>query len=355
MAKAKNDGKKYIVPFSAFKKKVIKEMPPAMLLFLSEKVLLDELIKEVAAKFIGKGYNPKNNLVKFYSDECEIEEVINECSNLSFLSDKRIVIYKLVKRTGVRGIQKSSKEGLLNYLKNPNPDNILIILNSDKEFTFSNFEDFEDTGLGIYIINTDSETEIIQWVKDEFEDYKISEETIEHLLLFMNPSYDEIHSEIEKLKTYCINAKEVTITDVNLCVGMTKNFDENNLFEAILNRDFNGAMSIYNSLNSKQEASYKETEIYLINLVGWLFIALHKLQNSELASRPEDFTLFRELKIWKDGHRMIGLYKKYMKDLNELKIKKAFEYIYTADRSLKSSSQDKLLVINNLIHNLINL
>jgi len=243
----------------------------------------------------------------------------------------------------------------LNYLKNPNPDNILIILNSDKEFTFSNFEDFEDTGLGIYIINTDSDGEIMQWIKDTFDDYKISDETIEHLLLFLNPSYDEIFSEIEKLKTYCINEKEVTVNDVNLCVGMTKNFDENNLFEAILNRDFNGAMSIYNSLNSKQEASYKETEIYIINLVGWLFIALHKLQNPELASRNEDFTLFRELKIWKDGHRMIGLYKKYMKDLNELKIKKAFDYIYTADRTLKSSSQDKSLVINNLIHNLINL
>ncbi|MCE1165384.1 MAG: DNA polymerase III subunit delta [Bacteroidetes bacterium] len=354
MAKAKNDGKKYLTAFSTFRNRVLKDVPSVMLLFLSEKVLLDELVKGLAHKFIGKGYDARNNLKLFYSDECEIDEVINECSNLSFLSDKKIIIYKLVKKTGIRGIQKSSKEGLLEYIKNPNPDNVLIILNSEKEFTFSNFEEFEDTKAGIYIINTESGDGIREWVKSEFEGYKITDETVEHFLQFLNPSYDEIHSEIEKLKTFCIETKEVTEHDVNQCVGMTKDFSENNLLEAILKRDFNKAISIYNSLNSKQEASYKETEIYLINLLGWLFIALHKLQNKELAAR-NDSGIYFELKIWKDRERMLRLYREYMKDLNELKIKKAFDYIYTADRTLKSSSQDKSLVINNLIHSLVNL
>ncbi len=355
MAKAKNDGKKYLTAFNSFRGKVLKDIPPVMLLFLSEKVLLDDLIKNLADKFIGKNFDAKNNLKLFYSDECEIEEVINECSNLSFLSDKKIIVYKLVKRTGIRGIQKSSKEGLLNYLKAPNPDNVLIILNAEKEFTFSNFEDFEDTGIGIYIISTNSPDDVRLWVRKEFDGYSVTDETIEHFLQFLNPSYDEIHSEIEKLKTFCIETKEITENDVNLCVGMTKDFSENNLLEAILKRDFNTAISIYNSLNSKQEASYKDTEIYLINLLGWLFIALHKLQNKDIAARPEDRNLYFELKIWKDGPKMIRLYKNYMAGLNELKIKKAFDYIYTADRTLKSSSQDKSLVINNLIHNLVNL
>lgn len=354
MAKAKNDGKKYLTAFSTFRNKVLKDVPPVMLLFLSEKVLLDELVKGLAEKFIGKGYDARNNLKTFYSDESEIDEVINECSNLSFLSDKKIIIYKLIKKTGIRGIQKSSKEGLLEYIKNPNPDNALIILNAEKEYTFSNFEEFEGTKAGIYIINTDSEADIREWVKSEFEGYKISDETVEHFLQFLNPSYDEIHSEIEKLKTFCIRAKEVTENDVNQCVGMTKDFSENNLLEAILKRDFNTAISIYNSLNSKQEASYKETEIYLINLLSWLFIALHKLQNKELAAR-NDNGIYYELRIYRDKERMLRLYRNYMKDLNELKIKKAFDYIYTADKTLKSSSQDKSLVINNLIHSLVNL
>jgi DNA polymerase III delta subunit len=71
--------------------------------------------------------------------------------------------------------------------------------------------------------------------------------------------------------------------------------------------------------------------------------------------RSHDFRLFSELKLWKDGYRMIKIYKDYLTGLNELKIKKAFDYIYLSDRALKHTQQDKQLVISNLIHNLINL
>jgi DNA polymerase III delta subunit len=70
---------------------------------------------------------------------------------------------------------------------------------------------------------------------------------------------------------------------------------------------------------------------------------------------PEGFDLFRELKLWNDGPRMYRLYKSYIKDLNILKIKKAFDYIYQTDKTLKFTEKDKRLVINNLIHNLVNL
>jgi DNA polymerase III delta subunit len=96
-------------------------------------------------------------------------------------------------------------------------------------------------------------------------------------------------------------------------------------------------------------------ELRFIGYMNNLFIAMHKLRDAGMYGRSHDFRLFSELKLWKDGYRMIKIYKDYLSGLNELKIKKAFDYIYLSDRALKHTQQDKQLVISNLIHNLINL
>lgn len=355
MAKTRNEALKYTTTFKAFKREVLKEKPPAMLLFLSEKVLINEIIFELSTAFVGNNYNPKINLRHFFSDETTIEEVINECSNMSFLSDKKIIVYKIVKKTGTRGIQKDAKEGFLNYVKNPSPDNMLILLNTEKEYTFSNFSDFENTGIKIYVIKTDSESDIQDWCKDKLKGYEVETEALMQLLSCVNPSYDEISTEIEKIKTYCYDSKKITIDDVNLCVGMTKDFTENNLFEAILKRDFEKAAGIYDNMSSKTTASSKEVELRFTAYMTNLFINLHKMQDSAMKNMPEGFDLYKELKLWNDGSRIYGLYKNYMAELNELKIAKAFDYIYETDKALKYSEKDKRLVITNLIHNLINL
>lgn len=355
MAKGKNEALKYTVSYREFKSKVLKTIPRSMLLFLSEKVLISDIISELATAFIGKNYNPKVNLQTFFSDETAIDAVINECSNMSFLSEKKIIIYRIVKKTGSRGIPKDAKEGFINYLKNPNPDNLLILLNAEREFTFSNFEDFENTGISIHVISVNSQNDLIEWTRDQLKGYDVEDGALIHLMQFMNPSYDEIYTEIEKLKTFCFDTMKITINDVNMCVGMTKDFSENNLFEAILNRDFEKAIEIYDNMSAKQTASSLEVELRFVAYMNNLFITLHKMQDSAIKNMPEGFNLYRELKLWRDGQKMYNLYKNYMSDMNELKIQRAFDYIYQTDKTLKFTEKDKRLVINNLIHNLVNL
>ncbi len=355
MAKGKNEAFKYTKPYKEFKSTVLKKVPHSMLLFLSEKVLINDIIASLGEAFIGKDFNPKLNLQTLFSDETAIETVINECSNMSFLSEKKIIVYRIVKKAGARGMPKDAKEGFISYLKNPNPDNLLILLNTDKEFTFSNFSDFENTGIQIYVIASDSQRDLIEWTRDQLKGYEVDEDAIMHLMQFINPSYDEIYTETEKLKTYCFDRMKITVNDVNMCAGMTKDFSENNLFEAILNRDFERAIGIYDNMSGKQTASSLEVELRFTAYMNNLFIGLHKMQDPALKSIPEGFNLFRELKLWRDGQKMYNLYKNYMSDMNELKIQKAFDYIYQTDKTLKFTEKDKRLVINNLIHNLVNL
>lgn len=355
MAKKSYNDSKYAMTFNDLKKSFKKEIPKNILLFLNEKILFDEILDILANKFFDNKFDPKASLKTHYSDESDIEEVIGDCSNISFFSEKKIVIYKIVKKTGIRGISKEAKEAFLSYVKNPNPDTLLILLIPDKEFTFSNFDDFEGTNMKIFIIKENKEAEIKLWIKEKLSDYKIDDSVIMRLFQFVNLSYDEINSELEKLKTFCYDSKEITLKDVNLCVGISKDFDENNLFEAIIKRDFASAIGIYENMSSKQTASSIEVELKFLGYMTNLFIALHKLCDHQISKMPDGTSLFKIINLWKDPYRMIKLYKEYIKDFNELKIKNAFDYIYKTDKSLKSTQQDKHILINNLIHNLTNL
>ena len=347
---AKNTDNKYNIRFNELKKKFSgNKIPGNILLFVPEKILFEELISTLGQSFIGKEFNGKSHLKTFYSDDKNIEDVINECSNPGFFFEKKIVVYKIIKRTGVKGIAKDDKTALLNYLSKNNPDTLLIILIQEKEFTFSNFTEFENTDIEIFITGLISETDICEWVKHDFEGYKISDETIYHFLRFLNPSVDEIKTEIDKLKTYCALDKEITFDSVNLCVGATKDFNEDDFIEAVFLRDTNKALKIYDSMSLKEDV-----EIYFLVLLNSAFIGITKLFDPKM-KELNDFQQNRELRIWKNSEKRRNIYKKYGNSTNELKIIKAFDYIYRADKAFKTSSQDKRAVFTTLIRNLTEL
>lgn len=352
MAKQKSREKEFTIRYRDLKKKFEKQIPNIALIFLSEKILFDGILKQTANNFLGEGYDGKTSIKKFYSDETEIDEVINECSNLSFFSDKKIVVYRVVKKPGVRGIAKDSKEALLKYASNCNPDTVLIIHIPDKEFNFNNFEEFTgNENTGIFAVDVENHEEMMKWVKEKFDDYKISDNDIEFFLRFMNPSYDEIYTEIEKLKTFCGSRKEIKTDDVKMCAGFTRDFDEEDFIAAVLKRDKDTALKIYDKLVLKEDV-----EIFLVYLLSSAFMAMLKMRDKNIEKIPQGYPLTKELRTWgKKGSVLFGLYRQFGKEMNELKIKNAFDYIYEADKAMKGLSSDKKAVISNLINNLTSL
>jgi DNA polymerase III delta subunit len=347
---AKNPENKYLITYSELKKIFDgKNIPNNLLLFISEKILFKELLNTLGQSFIGKEFNEKIHSKLFYSDDKNIEDVINECSNLGFFSEKKIVIFKIIKRTGVKGIAKEDKSALLQYLQKFNPDTLLILLVQDKEFTFSNFEEFGGNNIEIFYTGLNSEKEIFDWVKIKFEGFKISDETIYHFLKFLNPSIDEILSEIEKLKTFCSVDNIITNDIVNLCIGISKDFKEDEFIEAVFSRDMDKALNIYDSMSLKEDV-----EIYFLVLLNSAFIGITKLFDPKI-NEIYGYNLKRELRIWNNDEKRLSIYKKYGSVTNELKIIKAFDYIYKADKAFKTSASDKRAVFTTLIKNLTDL
>ena len=343
-----NKGNKYKISYKDLRTKLSKEkIGNNIFIFTPEKILLNEIISLIGEKFIGKTFNEKEHVRKFYSDDKNVEEFITTCSNLGFFSEKKIVLYKIFKRPGVRGFSKDEKPAILNYLGENNPDTFLIFLVQDREYNFSNFEDLEPKGVKFFAISEATEAETLEWVKEKFDDYKIDDETIIYLMKFLNFSFDEIFTEIEKLKSYCFNSKIITKESVNLCIGLSKDFSENDFIEAVLSRNANKALQIYDKLTLKEDI-----DIRLLAFLTSAFIAIAKLFDPEV-NILVGYNLKRELRIWGDrGDNLVEIYKKYKSATNELKIMKAFDYIYKADKAFKTSAVDKKSVFSVLINNL---
>ena len=321
-----------------------------MMVFTSEKIVLENVLELLCDLFLGKDADLNASLYKYYSDEVPIESLLSEAGNLGFFSEKKVMLFKIIKRAGVRGISKDDRESLINYLKQPNPDTLLLINITDKEYNFTNFEDFLSLkNFPMYIISSPTEDDLKLWIKEYMKDYKMDDNAIAHLLKFVNLSYDEISQELEKLKAYCLTDRLITIQTVNMCIGITKDFSEADFMESILKREPARALNIYDNITLRDDI-----EILLLGIINFHFINLFKMLDPAV-QKMTYWEQIKELKIFYAGEKFIELYKNYIRGINDIKIKNAFDYIYEVDKSLKTTGIDKKTLFSNLIYQLTNL
>ncbi len=352
MASAKEN--KLKISYPALLKKITQEKNFSnIMLFTSEKIVLENVLSLVCDEFLGKSYDPKTSLSRYYSDEVPVDTLLSEAGNLGFFAEKKVMLYKIVKRAGVRGISKNDRELLLKYLAQPNPDTLLLVNITDKDYNFVNFDDFlSNKNIQLYIIPDPAEADLVQWVKDYMTGYKIDDDAIGHLLKFVNSSYDEISQEMEKLKTFTYTEKVITPATINLCIGLSKDFSESDFIESLLKRNPARAISIYENLTQRGDAV--GTHLLLLGMINYHLVNIFKMLDPSVL-KMNYWEQIKELKIFYEGEKFISLYKDYLKGMNDIKIKNAFDYIYKIDKSMKSTDIDPKSLFSGLIYYLTKL
>lgn len=334
-------------------------IPNIILLSLKEKILLDDIVKIICAKFVGKSFDAKSNLISFNGDDRAIENILNECSNTGLFSDKKVVVIRNVKK-----LLKDEKMGLVDYFKRPNPDTVLLMVSVEDEFSpgkvflydsksenekAKEVQKVVENSVSVFEINEFSEKDLISWIKEKFGEYKIDEVAINQFIMYSNFSLDEILSEIEKLKTYCFNTKEVTLEAINLCNGIAKDFSETDFIKAIIEKNYEKALKIYDKISLK-----KDVEVFLIFLLNSAFVVINKLYDPAIV-KINDWQLKRELKLWsQEQDKLMPFYQKYKNTNTQEKLKTVFGQIFLADKLLKSSGSDRRTIMTSLINNICN-
>ena len=222
----------------------------------NDNFLIEEKIKEIIKKEKFNDVTPTTYDLELTS----LENALEDLDTYSFLTNKKVIIIrgldKIVKKNLDYDID-SSLDHLYKYLKNPVEDNLLIIRVNKSDSKQTMYKKLKSL-----CTVEEIKTDIKKLVQDKLKDYKLDKRFIDYLIEYCNNDITKISNEVEKLKNYRLEEKELTIKDIDDLV-IKEYGDSKNLFFSFLENI--GKKDIENSLKS-----YRELKNYDMNDLGLL-------------------------------------------------------------------------------------
>ena len=208
------------------------------LIISNDKVVLDLKISEILKK------NQNGSILRYDLEEVPVENLIEDLDTYNFLEDKKIVIglHASFLSSTKKDAVVHNIEVLEKYIKNPNPDNILILvadsIDKKKKIVKELLEVCEVL---------EGEYSSKDLIKNNLDDYQMDNKAIELLIEYCGDT-ERIINELEKLKLYKLDDKIITSDDIKNIVS--KNIDDNifTLVDYIINGRKKEAYEIYNEL-----------------------------------------------------------------------------------------------------------
>lgn len=207
--------------------------------FVGNKDYIDEEKSKIRKNF------SLENIVTYNLEEDLINKVIEDLNTVSLFGEKLIEVFNIDKLENADLIMK--------YLDNQGDNTLVLIsykeLDKRKKLTKALKEKTEYKELFNY--------DFSKFIKDNLEDFKMPTMAINVLISYCDNNLKRISSELEKLKIYKINEKEITAYDIKKIVK--KGYDSTifNLIDAINLKDKDKILKIYNELLEENETEEK--------------------------------------------------------------------------------------------------
>lgn len=206
----------------------------------TDQATIQDEIKKIFTKF------KDIERVNYDLSETEIERVIEDLDTYNFLSSKKGVVAtnaSFLSTDKIKSEVEHNLKALEKYIENPNPDNILIfVVNSlDKRKKIV-------TTLLNNATLIEKELNLKELIQERLEEYKVDSKTQNYLIDYCGNNNERVLNEIEKLKTYKLAEKEITISDINEVV--IRNMEDNifNLVDNILKGNKQKVFAAYQDL-----------------------------------------------------------------------------------------------------------
>ena len=171
--------------------------------------LLEEKIKEIIKKEKFDDVIPTTYDLELTS----LENALEDLDTYSFLTSKKVIIIrgldKIVKKNLDYDID-SSLDHLYKYLKNSVEDNLLIIRVNKSDNKQNMYKKLKSL-----CTVEEIKVDIKKMLEDSLKDYKLEKRFIDYLLEYCNNDITKISNEVEKLKNYRLEEKELTIKDID--------------------------------------------------------------------------------------------------------------------------------------------
>lgn len=213
--------------------------------FGKEEFLVDQKVKELV-----------DNPIMYDLEFDSLNDILYDASMISLFGDKKYIVinnpfFLCSLKEGEPNIDTSVLE---NYLNNINPNTVIVF----KYYREKLMESKKITKLlrnkGIFFeFNKSNNLDV---VKDYFKGYKIDRECINVLLDRVGDNTCILINEIEKLKLYKFDEKEIVLDDV-LSINKYEEVDFFKFVDHIINKDKSLALNEYFSLLNQKEEPIK--------------------------------------------------------------------------------------------------
>lgn len=244
-------------------------MKKIYLVYGDEQYFIDEKVNEILNK------NSVYEKIVYDAYEDSLSKVIEELNISSLFSNDKIVVFKnCYFLTGTKGDIEHNVDELLKFIENDN-ENILVLTASQQVDKRKKIVKELEKIAEVSICNKLNEKEIEKFIIDycNKNGYKIDYDATNKFIDFVPNDIYSIVNELNKMFTYKDDNKKITIEDIEKGTSKFLNPNIFDLIDAIVNKDIDKSLSLYDDL-----ILLNEEEIKLIVILANQFRLIYQIK-----------------------------------------------------------------------------
>ena len=316
------------------------QIEPFYFLYGPEIFYQTEIIQTLIKQWITDD-NRDFNLETFDAQESTVNHWLGSAKTLSFLGGIKLVI---VRNLHDAIPQDKEAQGLIDYAENPIPEACLVVTSNKVDRKRKLFKIL--TGLKTAIAcEAPKENELINWLRKRAEEsnYSLSSNAARVLINRVGARPGILAKELEKTLLYAGANKSISEKDVAEVVGESKTENVFALTEALKTKNPETALRLLNN-----QINHGEEPIKILGTIAWQFRMIWEVKHYQKKNLPSG----QIAKIMGANPYVVDKALQHTGRFSTKQLRTGYLELAKADRSLKSTSQDPLAVMQTLVLNL---
>lgn len=283
---------------------------PVYILHGEEAYYLDLIADNIEKYGLESEEDREFNFNAFYGNDADIPYIVATAQQFPVMATRRVV---MLKEAQGMSQAKSQLEKFAPYVSRPNPNTVFVIVYKGEPFKASSalIKAAKKSGAIVFESGVPQDYQLFGIVRDYANQHKINigDKALNLMVESIGTPLSKFFGELNKLVSIVGHGKEITVADVEKNIGVSKEFTNFELVDAISTRNYPKAMRIVKYFETNPRTSQKNDPVKMV--AGTLFsyfsnlvIAHYLPDKSEQAMMAEfGFRHPIQLRSIKDGLR----------------------------------------------------
>ncbi|MZG54178.1 MAG: DNA polymerase III subunit delta [Nitrospinae bacterium] len=296
-----------------------------------------EAIQSLSKKWINED-NRDFNLEAFEAKTSNVNDWLGSVKTLSFLGGTKLVI---VRNLHDAVPKDEAAEALIDYCSNPVMEACLVITADKVDRKRKIFKALTKLK-GAVACEAPKEHALISWVQDRAKNlgYAMNMNAARALVYRVGNRPGVLAQELNKTLMYVGKNKQVSENDVQEVVGETRLENVFSLTDALKNKNPQKALQLLHN-----QLDHGEEPIKIMGTIAWQFRVIWEVKHYQKKNIPPG----QIAKAMGANPFVVEKALQHTKNFSNRQLQSAYKQLTKADRSLKSTSQDPVAVMQTLV------